>query len=162
VRHEVGAAAREALAAAAAGLHDLLDGTPGVLIEEKGLSLSVHYRLTPPAQRSLVRRAVDRVHARTPGLRQTGGKLVRELRPGEDWDKGRAMLWLLDQLDCRPDRVCPICLGDDLTDEDAFRAAAGWGISFVVGPTARHTAADYRLPGVAAAVELLARFAPQD
>jgi trehalose 6-phosphate phosphatase len=162
VRLEVGAAARETLAAAAAGLHDLLDDTPGVIIEEKGLSLSVHYRLTPPVQRRRVRRAVDRVSGRMPGLLQTGGKLVRELRPGEDWDKGRAMLWLLDQLGCRPSGVCPICLGDDLTDEDAFLASTGWGISIVVGPTARRTAADYRLPSVAAAVEFLARFLPQD
>ncbi len=38
------------------------------------------------------------------------------------------MLWLLERLGLKRADVCPLCLGDDLTDEDMFAAAAGWGL----------------------------------
>jgi trehalose 6-phosphate phosphatase len=51
----------------------------------------------------------------------TTGKQVLEVRPPVDWDKGRAVLFLLEQM--RPPAGAPVLyLGDDRTDEDAFRA----------------------------------------
>jgi alpha,alpha-trehalase len=64
-------------------------------------------------------------------LRSTGGKRIHELRPDIDWDKGRAIEFLLAELDA--EGRLPIYLGDDLTDEDGFRAVvARGGIAVVV------------------------------
>jgi trehalose-phosphatase len=68
-----------------------------------------------------VEQAVDEVLAQSQGLRKTGGKMIFELRPDIDWDKGKALSWLLDKLDLNRPDVVPIYIGDDLTDEDAMR-----------------------------------------
>ncbi len=136
---------REELRAAAEELERLLLGIEGVVVEAKELSLSVHYRLVAECERPLVKRAVAEVAHRSPALRLTAGKLVHELRPPGAWNKGRAMLWLLERLGLGRGMTCPICLGDDLTDEDMFAAAAGWGVSVVVGDPGRPTKAGYLL-----------------
>jgi trehalose 6-phosphate phosphatase len=145
VEFEVGGAARGTLAAAAADLRHLLHCTEGVVVQAKDLSLSVHYRLTPAAAVPAVADAVREVGERYPSLRLTEGKLIFEFRPGDDWDKGRAMNWLVQRLGHDRDDFCPVCLGDDLTDEDTFLAARGWGISIAVDLPHRATFADYRL-----------------
>ena len=80
-----------------------------------------------------------------PELRKTGGKKVFEVRPRMDWDKGKAVLWLLDALGLDRPEVTPIYIGDDLTDEDAFAALKERGISLLVSERPLPTAADYRL-----------------
>jgi trehalose-phosphatase len=83
------------------------------------------------------------------------GKAVYELRPPLDWNKGAAVRWLLS----RPgmaDRT-PVYLGDDTTDEDAFRVVRENGIGILVGPP-RRSAARYRLSGPAEVRRLLARW----
>jgi trehalose 6-phosphate phosphatase len=142
---EVGGEYREDLDAAAEDLRSSLYPVTGAVVEAKGLSVSVHYRLVAEAKRPDVDRVVAVVASRYPSLRLTGGKLVHELGPPGDWDKGRAMLWLLERLGLGPDETIPICVGDDLTDENMFVAAAGWGISILVGCPERPTVADYRL-----------------
>ncbi len=86
---------------------------------------------------------------RIPGLRRTGGKQVLELRPDLPWDKGRAVLWLLEALGLDGEDTVPLYLGDDETDEDAFAALVrrGRGHGILVGAPApgRGTAARYGL-----------------
>jgi trehalose-phosphatase len=158
VWYEVGGSASGVLAAAASELRDLLSSVEGVFVEAKGLSLSVHYRLTPLQAIPAVADAVRRIRLRHPSLRQTTGKLVFEFHPGDDWGKGLAMLWLLEHLGYGRGDICPICLGDDLTDEDTFLAARGWGISVAVDPSGGPTGADYRLRDTEEAVDFLAAF----
>jgi len=132
---------------------------PGAEVERKRFSLAVHYRNTPEARVGEVVSAVDSVHRRLDGLRRGRGKKVLELQPAVDWHKGRAILRLLDRLGLdRPD-VLPLYLGDDRTDEDAFRALQGRGVGVHVGPLDRDTAADYRLADVGEVEELLERIA---
>ena len=88
---------------------------------------------------------VDRVADVFTGLRRTGGKRIFELRPAVDWDKGRALWFLLEQAGLRPDEVVPIYIGDDVTDEDAFAALASDGVGIVVTEVDRPTAATQRL-----------------
>ncbi len=57
------------------------------------------------------------------GLRVTSGRKVVELRPNLDWDKGKTLEWILDQI-AGQEPLLPIYLGDDLTDEDALRLGA--------------------------------------
>ena len=95
------------------------------------------------------------VLGRRDGLRLSGGKKVFELRPDIDWDKGRAVLWMIEVLGLDHADVVPVYIGDDVTDEDAFRALAGRGISIVVGEPAYDTDADYLLGDTAEGGELL-------
>jgi alpha,alpha-trehalase len=73
------------------------------------------------------------------------GKKVYELLPDIDWDKGKAVLWLLETLDLVRGKVLPIYIGDDRTDEDAFRALEKRGVAILVSEHAQVTAANYWL-----------------
>jgi trehalose-phosphatase len=134
------------LALTAVELERRLHSIEGVLVDAKGHSLSVHYRMVAEEQRPLVAEAVREVAESSEGLRLTGGKMVHELRPAIAWGKGRAMLWLLEELRLGRNDTCPVCIGDDLTDEDMFMAAQDWGVTVLVGPPERPTKADYMLP----------------
>ncbi|MCG6874281.1 MAG: trehalose-phosphatase [Betaproteobacteria bacterium] len=126
-------------------LHAALSGVEGALAERKRFTIAVHYRLVREADVPLVDGAVDAALAEHPGLRKRHGKKVFELQPDVAWDKGAAVRWLLDALDLDGPDVLPIYVGDDLTDEDAFRALAGRGIGVVVLDAPRETAAGYAL-----------------
>jgi trehalose-phosphatase len=123
------------------------DAPPGVLIERKGPTASVHYRLADSEAR---RRWLPALRARLAlptaagRLRVVAGKAVLELRPPGHWHKGAAVRWLIER-PCFRGRV-PVYVGDDTTDEDAFRAIRRDGIGVLVGPS-RRTAARYSLPG---------------
>ena len=84
-------------------------------------------------------------------LKVMPGKMVYEIQPKIDWDKGKAVLYLLEALDLDREDVVPIYVGDDVTDEDAFEALKGRGIGIFVGRaddpevSGRTTAADYVL-----------------
>jgi trehalose 6-phosphate phosphatase len=122
LRLEAAAEAEPAVAALSRALEAELGGVPGAQVEPKRFSVAVHYRRLDPVRLLAVEAVVDRLLAAHPGLRKTHGKMVWELRPDLDWDKGRAVLWILAALGLdRPD-VVPVYLGDDVTDEDAFRA----------------------------------------
>lgn len=88
-------------------------------------------------------------------LKVTPGKMVYELQPKIDWHKGKAVLHLLQTLDLHADDVVPLYLGDDITDEDAFRALAARGVGIIVGRpddpevANRPTAADFVLESTA-------------
>ncbi len=117
----------------------------GSLVERKHLSIATHYRLVSDAEVPAVTAVVERVKAAHPELRKTDGKKVYELQPDIDWHKGKAVLWLLQKLGLDGDEVLPIYIGDDITDEDAFRALQGRGLGIIVRDANRPTAADYQL-----------------
>lgn len=133
--HEVHAEARAARPLLERVVEDLerrLASVPGALVEDKGLTLSVHYRLVDPDGVPGVRDAVLQSIAPYPGLRVTEGKMVLEIRPRVEWDKGRAVDFLLAHLE--PPPGAPVLyLGDDTTDEDAFRALARRGDALAEG-----------------------------
>ncbi|ABM61139.1 trehalose-phosphatase [Halorhodospira halophila] len=146
--NEEAEAGLEALAAAAEALDTALAEVEGTLLERKRFALAVHYRNTPEDQVAAVRAAVDEVLERHPGLRCGPGKCVFELQPDVAWDKGRAVLWLLEALSLNNGDTLPIYIGDDWTDEHAFRALEGRGVGIFVGDLDRATAADYRVADV--------------
>lgn len=124
-------------------LRGQLDDLEGVLIERKRFSLAVHFRLASPESEPIVSEAVDRVVTQYSGLRRAEGKKVIEVTPDIDWDKGKAVGWLLEQLGADPGASLVIYMGDDITDEDAFRAMQGSGVGIVVADsTPRPTYAD--------------------
>lgn len=116
----------------------------GVIVEDKGCTLSVHFRLVAPQKRVLVKRIFARIvkpYALSRNIRVSTGKMVLEVRPGVDWDKGKAVQYLLR----RHKKTLPVYLGDDVTDRDAFRAIKDRGVSVFVGKHGKAIKADYCL-----------------
>ena len=144
-------------------LRNRLDGIPGHAVERKRFSIAVHYRRVADRDVSRVESVVDDVLSGFRSLRKGYGKRVFRIQPDVDWDKGHAVMWLLERLKLDGPDVLPLYIGDDITDEDAFRALSGRGMSIVVrDPEDRPTAADYALADtgdVKCFLEFLAPFA---
>lgn len=118
-----------------------LAAVPGCHVEDKQLTLTVHYRQTPEEYVAKVRDTVIDVAERE-GLELTEGKAVLEIRPAVGRDKGTTMRRLEAET---PSDWLTVFVGDDRTDEDAFRAIQPAGVGIHVG-TEGETAAAYRLP----------------
>lgn len=123
---------RDLLEEVGEALERKLASVEGVIIEPKSCSVAVHYRLTNEAGAVAVKAAVEGLLANHPRLRGVSGKKVYEILPGLDWDKGKAVLWMLKALDLDGPDVMPVYVGDDITDEDAFNALEGRGICVYV------------------------------
>jgi trehalose-phosphatase len=125
-----------------------LKGIPDILIENKGATGSIHYRNIPTTGAAKVRKVVRQIFysGQSTGLLLTRGKKVFEIRPVAPWNKGEAILWILKHF--LPKRAFPCYIGDDITDEDAFRAVARRGLSIRVGRTQKSVARyQIRSPG---------------
>ena len=134
---------RAPLQALAADLKNRLQSIPGAVVEDKGLTLSIHYRQAPPEAAEPIRQAVHAALAQaTHPFQLTTGDMVYEVRPRVNWSKGTAVAWIRDQLD-QPEALA-FYFGDDATDEDAFAALPN-GITAKVGATPPETAAAYQL-----------------
>lgn len=142
-------------------LTQALGAFKGVLVEDKGLTLSVHYRLLEGDRGEGVRGVVERAVAEVPSpskVRITSGKKVYEVRPAVAWDKGKAVALLLERYQRGKGQVLPLFLGDDLTDEDGFKVVEQRsGISIYVGEEGGHSAARYSLRSPAEVEAFLAR-----
>ncbi|NQU73826.1 MAG: trehalose-phosphatase, partial [Candidatus Omnitrophica bacterium] len=118
-------------------------------VENKGLTLSVHYRLVQTGQVNKVKNIFHstlRSFVRRKRVRVTSGKKVLEVRPRVELDKGKAILLMLGKLPFVRPGVLPIYVGDDKTDESAFRVVnKKKGISIFVGGLNRRSSAEYYL-----------------
>ncbi len=145
-RHPAAAAAIPVLARAADRLAAALADIPGAQVENKTLTLTVHYRRTPEERHERVAAIFREVtgHLVAQGIcRVTGAKSALELRPALDWHKGRALEVIRRRL---APGAFPIYIGDDATDEDAFRAAqSAGGAGVFVGPPDAASSAEYGL-----------------
>lgn len=105
----------------------------GAKVENNKFCVSVHYRNVDGKNWPTVAQCVHVVLKDYPRLRLTHGRKVLEVRPVIDWDKGKAVMFLLESLGLSHcDDVLPIYVGDDRTDEDAFKVLRegnrGYGI----------------------------------
>ncbi|KAK1303047.1 putative trehalose-phosphate phosphatase 6 [Acorus calamus] len=121
---------------------------PGAKVENNKFCLSVHYRCVDEKKWSGLAEQVRSVLKAYPKLRLTQGRKVLEIRPTIKWDKGKALEFLLDSLgfaDCND--VLPVYIGDDRTDEDAFKVlrARGQGLGILVSKIPKETNASYSL-----------------
>jgi trehalose 6-phosphate phosphatase len=133
-----------AVAQLAAALGRTLDGIPGAFVEEKGLSVAVHYRHVAPELHEAVRNAIHGVLSNSSHpFVLTSGRLVYDLRPRVYWDKGTLVKWVAQYVG-QPDALV-VVVGGDATDEEAFHALPD-GITVRVGP-GPETAARYHLDG---------------
>jgi len=122
----------------------------GAFMEDKGLSLSLHYRMVREKEISLIKYIFREVTGRYSSknfFKVENGKKLLEIRPNVNWDKGKAVLWLLSkrQFIFKDDKMLPIYIGDDVTDEDAFRVLKNKGISVFVGSPDKKSQAKYYL-----------------
>jgi alpha,alpha-trehalase len=133
------------LDAAEGELREALADVPGSNVERKRFAIAVHYRQVPDEHHGLVAEAVERIAPGHPTLRVAGGKMILELRPDIQWDKGTALNWLIAELSVDVPEVLPVYIGDDITDEDAFRELEHRGLGIVVGRDERPTRAHFAL-----------------
>lgn len=152
---------RDALATTAAELRQQLGGIPGVRVEDKVWTLSIHYRLADPAVEPRLRRMLDEAGHKH-GLRMIRGKKIFELRPPIHVHKGTAVLALSRMLAGSRLDASLFYAGDDRTDEDAFRSlrsTAPHAVTVRVGGAADDqtaaTAAEFTVPNEGALRDLL-------
>jgi trehalose-phosphatase len=126
-------------------LHEALDGISGARVERKRFSIAAHYRNVNENNVAKVEQAVGKVATRHRELRRINSKKVYELLPDVAWDKGKAVLWLLETAGLERGNIRPIYIGDDRTDEDAFRVLEQRGIGILVSEQSQSTAARYSL-----------------
>ncbi|GAB4825932.1 hypothetical protein Ancab_008800 [Ancistrocladus abbreviatus] len=130
----------------------------GAKVENNKFCVSVHYRNVDEKDWETVAQRVSNILKEYPRLRLTHGRKVLEVRPIIDWNKGKAVEFLLESLglsDC--DDVLPIYVGDDRTDEDAFKVLRernrGYGI--LVSSVPKESNAFYSLKNPSEVMEFL-------
>jgi trehalose 6-phosphate phosphatase len=113
-----------------------IGAVPGVRLEHKGLSLTVHVRAVDPScRRDVLRLAIVAAQPwlNAGALKALDASEAVELLPNIAWTKGDAVRWIVDDVEAHAgQKAWCIFLGDDVTDEDAFRAVRD-GLTIVVG-----------------------------
>lgn len=121
---------------------------PGANVENNKFCLSVHFRCVEEESWSDLADRVKSVLKEYPKLRLTQGRKVLEIRPTIKWDKGKAIEFLMESLGYANSKdVLPIYIGDDRTDEDAFKVLRkrGQGFGILVSKLPKETDAVYSL-----------------
>uniref|UniRef100_A0ACD5WNQ7 Uncharacterized protein n=1 Tax=Avena sativa TaxID=4498 RepID=A0ACD5WNQ7_AVESA len=125
-----------------------MQSIPGATVENNKFCLSVHFRCVAEEEWDGLGEEVRAVLDGYPDLCLTKGRKVLEIRPSIKWDKGNALEFLLESLGYagRGD-VFPIYIGDDRTDEDAFKVLRnmGQGIGILVTKFPKETSASHSL-----------------
>jgi trehalose 6-phosphate phosphatase len=149
--HPRAEAARATIKNLTLSLAEALRNIEGVIIQDKGFSASVHYRLVGQDKVGEVADVVGRItapHVERGEIRVFPMKKVWEIRPPVDWDKGKSVAFIGREVKdkYKLSRRLTVYLGDDATDEDAFKTLhrpEGWGV--YVGGENRKSAAGYYL-----------------
>jgi trehalose 6-phosphate phosphatase len=144
-------------------LRRAMSSIKGVIVEDKGVTLSVHYRLVDQDKLPVVNNMFENtvgIARRLGKIKTTSGKKVHEVRPAIPWNKGNAVKLIVDRFSpSRKRDVLPIYLGDDLTDEDAFKVVNDLGgISILIGEGSRESAAAYYLNSTSEVDSFLSEF----
>ncbi|KAL2468012.1 putative trehalose-phosphate phosphatase J [Forsythia ovata] len=141
-------------------LLDKIKFIPGAKVENNKFCLSVHFRCVDEKIWSELGEQVREVIKGYPKLRLSQGRKVLEIRPAIKWDKGNALEFLLESLGYdKSNNVLPVYIGDDRTDEDAFKVLRkrGQGLGILVSKAPKETNASYSLqePSEASTMKML-------
>ena|SRR5215469_3227026 len=159
--HPEALAQRPTLMAIGRELSQQAPAVPGMRVESKQFGVAVHYRQVAPDQVRRVEtetaRVVDRDGRR---LKLFHGLQVIEIQPRAGWTKGDCVLWIREQLRARSDNgLAVVYIGDDWSDEDAFQALLGDGVTIGVGNLIPASRAAHRVADVDAVRRFLAALA---
>jgi len=148
-KYVIGAAYRGILKKILISLGAAFLGNRGVIVEDKGLTVSLHYRKAPAKDAARIKKIfleTVRPYLKAETVRIMAGKKIWEIRPPSGWDKGGVVTWLLGRETRRlkdASAVLPVYIGDDVTDEDAFKALRRNGITIRVGSLKSSAASFY-------------------
>ena len=124
-------------------LREVISNLDGVRVERNPFSITIQYRQAGEGILPELEPRVDEVAGHYSEIIKTTGKKIFELRPKADWNKGKALLYLLEKLHLDESRAVPLYIGDDSTDEEVFEAVADQGIGSLVSDGEQPTAASY-------------------
>ncbi|MFH1460056.1 MAG: trehalose-phosphatase [Candidatus Omnitrophota bacterium] len=124
---------------------DEIGAIEGVIIEEKKFSVAVHFRSVKKEYHSFIKKIVEEEVKKNPDLRLMYGKMVFEVLPAIDWNKGKALSWIMKALNLNWEDNVVCYIGDDTTDEDAFRAVGARGVGILVSENRKYSAAQFYL-----------------
>ncbi|MGM0505478.1 MAG: trehalose-phosphatase [Bacteroidota bacterium] len=132
-------------------LNDNLSDIEGIKIERKRYAIAVHYRNVNEKYVTAIKDEVESLVSKSEGLKKGEGKKIVEITPDIDWHKGKVVSWLLNMPELKDKQnILPVYIGDDITDEDAFREIENSGIGILVGfhDNVENTRARYSLKNV--------------
>jgi len=129
-------------------LQEKLSGIKGVFVEDKKLSLALHFRLADRQQVPFIKTVFHETiifNLVRNKIKIRPGKKILEVIPPVHWDKGKIVLWLLARQEAlkKSAKIIPIYIGDDATDEDAFKALRSNGLTVFVGDSGSSKAKYY-------------------
>ncbi|MBE3092877.1 MAG: trehalose-phosphatase [Chloroflexi bacterium] len=123
-----------------------LSHIPGIIVEKKKMSVAIHYRQVSKEDLTGLKLPLKKIlKENRENIRLLTGKKVVEFLPNIEWNKGKAVLWILNTLGLDWSEHKIFYLGDDTTDEDAFRILRTRGTSILIAEKAEKSAADFRL-----------------
>ncbi|KAI4319986.1 hypothetical protein MLD38_033515 [Melastoma candidum] len=134
----------------------------GARVEDNRFCISVHYRQVKEEDLEMLEQKVISVLQKYPDFHLTRGKMVMEIRPSIEWNKGHALEYLLEKLGFKDSTdVLPLYIGDDRTDEDAFKVIQrrGQGYPIIVSSIPKETKASYSLRDPSEVLAFLSRLA---
>ena len=161
--HPDASAAAGTMRAIAAAMRRELALLPGVFIEDKDLSIALHYREAEPDVAATAKsRFLDAARADLAAnrVRLLPGACVMELLPSTPWHKGNALEWIRERTERIHGPTFTVYVGDDVTDEDAFLAVGPGGMS--IGASDRVTGAEFQVDGPEAVERVLRDLAAPD
>jgi alpha,alpha-trehalase len=154
--HPDASASADTMRAIAAVMRREVALLPGVFIEDKDLSIALHYREADPDVAATAKsRFLDAARADLAAdrIRLLPGACVMELLPATRWHKGNALEWIRERIERIHGSTFTVYVGDDVTDEDAFLAVGPGGMS--IGASDRVTGAEFHVDGPAAVQRIL-------
>lgn len=159
--HPDAQAQRETLVAISRELSRRAPEVPGMRVEPKRFGLAVHYRHVAPEQIQQVEAEMARAILRDGSrLKIFHGVQVIEIQPQVGWTKGDCVLWIRDAVRrASGNRLMVVYMGDDWSDEHAFEALAGQGVTIAVGNLVPASKAAHRVADVATACQLISALA---
>lgn len=134
-----------------------LSDSEGIIIEEKKFSVAVHYRLADEKSVPEIKTLVQEIIQENKPLRVMEGKKVFEILPSIDWNKGKAVKWVMNALGINWEDFSVVYIGDDTTDEDAFRMVSTRGTSILISDERIPSTADFVLSSPKEVRELFER-----